>query len=105
MAWHLKSGRDYYYRNVRSGDRIRSVYFGRGTAAQQAAAEDERLRQQRAAQRQQLQELRLAIEPVLESLGAFNLAVVDTLQAALVAEGYFLRRREWKVRNVSSTEG
>jgi hypothetical protein len=34
----------------------------------------------------------------------FGLAVEASMQAVLVAEGYVLRRREWKVRNVRGKE-
>ncbi len=40
MGWELRRGELYYYRKIREGERVRSVYFGRGERALAAAFED-----------------------------------------------------------------
>src|SRR6187401_2872732 len=47
MAWLTKDGRRYYYRSIRVGGRVRSVYVGTGPLALLAAAEDEEARRDR----------------------------------------------------------
>jgi hypothetical protein len=48
MGWELRAGRRVYYRKVREGGKVRSVYFGSGVEAEAAALEDERRRATRA---------------------------------------------------------
>ncbi len=40
MGWEMRRGELYYYRKIREGERVRSVYFGRGERALAAALED-----------------------------------------------------------------
>ncbi len=44
MGWETRNGKQYYYRKVRVGGRVRSVYCGTGERARLAAMEDERRR-------------------------------------------------------------
>lgn len=41
MGWEMRAGKRCYYRKVREGSRVRSVYCGSGERAEQAAREDE----------------------------------------------------------------
>lgn len=50
MGWEMRRKKLVYYRKVREGDRVRSVYCGSGARGERAAREDEeRRRAKRAA--------------------------------------------------------
>jgi hypothetical protein len=40
MGWEIRNGKRVYYRKVREGGRVRSVYCGAGERGRQAARED-----------------------------------------------------------------
>lgn len=44
MGWELRRGKRVYYRKVREGGRVRSVYCGAGERGERAAREDEERR-------------------------------------------------------------
>jgi hypothetical protein len=44
MGWELRRGKLVYYRKVRDGKRVRSVYCGTGERGERAAREDEERR-------------------------------------------------------------
>jgi hypothetical protein len=41
MGWETRAGKRVYYRKVREGERVRSIYCGSGERAEKAAKEDE----------------------------------------------------------------
>ena len=41
MGWELRNGNRYYYQKARSGNRVRSIYVGRGDIAELSATIDE----------------------------------------------------------------
>jgi hypothetical protein len=51
MGWEMRRGRRVYYRKVREGGRVRSVYCGSGERGLAAAREDEEKRAKRARER------------------------------------------------------
>ena len=44
MGWEMRHGRRVYYRKVREGSRVRSVYCGTGARGEAAAREDQERR-------------------------------------------------------------
>ncbi len=58
MAWETRGGQRYYYRKVRNGARVVSVYMGGGISADMAAAQDEETRESARAKRQAEQQER-----------------------------------------------
>ena len=44
MGWELRRGKRVYYRKVREGSRVRSIYCGSGERGETAALEDEERR-------------------------------------------------------------
>jgi hypothetical protein len=53
MGWELRRGKLVYYRKVRDGSRVRSVYCGAGERGEQAAREDEERRKAKLARQVQ----------------------------------------------------
>ncbi len=49
MGWEMRRGKRVYYRKVRDGQRVRSVYCGSGERGERAAREDAERRASRCA--------------------------------------------------------
>lgn len=98
MAWEERNGRSYYYRKVRRGGRVFSVYEGGGLSAQfeeARAAEVRQTRQQeRAALRREIGRQDKVDALIDEAWGIVQRAASEALEAA----GYHLHKREWRLR-------
>lgn len=106
MAWQRKARGDeagYFYRSVRIKGRATQVYFGRGPAAQAAAAAVERLKADRARDRAGMQAERLRWSAADDLLGQLR-AVVDLLaKATLLVSGCHQHHGgEWRRRRHGS---
>ena len=70
MGWELRRGKLVYYRKVRDGSRVRSVYCGAGERGEEAEREEEERRREKLARREQTTNapaappcLRLSVRP------------------------------------------
>jgi hypothetical protein len=88
MGWKLRNGKAYFYKSVREGTHVRSVYEGGGISGSQAAELERLVREieaaDRAIVRQQVREILEADRPVIE----YSRAVALTLKASLTGAGY-----------------
>lgn len=99
MAWKTIQGRRYFYKTVRVGGKVKSVYVGVGPAAELVALEVERGKVKRAANRKSIQDEKTAIDTLQqmaeEALDEFQLL----MRAVFIAGGLYLHHRhEWRSR-------
>lgn len=100
MAWEERSGRRYYYRSIREGERVRKEYIGAGEFVETLARSDEAIRLvrklERDGDRQELERMKALGVPVLE----IGEAAAVLARAHLVSKGFHRRKGEWRrVRN------
>ena len=110
MAWETtKTGRKYYYRGIRTGDRVKRVYVGCGDIGQIAAEHDAKKRAEIASVRQSVEELQQTqwgqIQPVRDADNYIRL----TCDALLLDAGFhkhdrnpWMRRRN-KIKMIKPT--
>jgi hypothetical protein len=106
MGWKTINGRQYYYRSVREGGRVRSEYIGTGRLAKLCSGFDETNRQVRKDRRfverffcDRTKEVFKAID---ELIGEARRAAADALTAA----GFHQHKRQWRrKRDKRSREG
>jgi hypothetical protein len=91
-----KSGKAYYYRKVRVGGKVRSIYVSLDQA-DAAAKEDPERAQQHAAARAAQQEAAATRAQVL----AAQRAVRDEIAQTLSQAGYHNHRSEWRRRRAA----
>ena len=98
-----KSGKQYYYRSRREGDRFVREYVGFGDAARLAAERDAQQRAELAADRQAIAESHEHIAAVLSSVDEFCDSLKSLAAAVLLSHGYHQHDRgRWhKKREVS----
>ncbi len=98
MAWETRGNGSYYYRKVRDGGRVRSVYVGAGLWAEAEAIADEVNRETAAAGRAAWSTRVQAEQADDEAIAAAG-DVAQTLTAAvLIAAGCYTHRRQWRRR-------
>src|SRR5262245_14327978 len=99
MSWQARGQQRYYYRSVRLNGRVRCRYFGRGSAAEFVAVEDQlhRLERQEARERRQAALARQrAVDADLNRLCEMTSLLA---RAALLAAGYHQHARgAWRRR-------
>lgn len=83
-----KTGRTYYYRGRRDGDRVIRVYIGAGDVAHAAAEHDERRRAQIAAVRRSIDDMHQAIEKQLRPVRDANNYIGHACDAILLDAGF-----------------
>lgn len=99
MAWEARGKRRFYYRKVRSradGQSVRSVYLGRDSVGEAAAALDDVRRSRREDDRRALQ---AALDRIAEAealCGATAELTELVADAALLAAGFHKRRHQWR---------
>jgi hypothetical protein len=98
MGWEVRSGRPYYYRKERRGDRVVSHYAGGGPAGEIAARQDRegRAANDQAAEGRRRERERLADEN--KAMAAWFQDVEVLALAALLAAGLYQHRGEWRRR-------
>lgn len=105
MAWEERNGRRYYYRKVRKGGRVFSVYEGGGLGGELSAqrVEAERTQKtQRARTFQQETARQDAIDAQLDQAWASVRAAVDE---ALETAGYHRHKRQWRLKRNGTKAG
>ena len=103
MGWKTIQGRRYLYRKIRSGGKVKTVYVGRGPAAELVALEMERRKEEGAAKRSAVQEQKVAADRLRQlaeqAADQFQLLV----RATLVAAGWYQHNRcEWRPRRFAN---
>ena len=92
MAWENRHGRLFYYRKVRQGKRVRSIYMGNGAAAEQCSEkvlEKHRRQQQERVSR----ESDNAIERQIDALDAKVMAITTN---TLITAGFHQHKGTWR---------
>jgi hypothetical protein len=101
VAWEVRKGgpgTGYYYRSVRDGDRVLKVYYGRGSAGHDAAAEQEMRRLGRVEAKRLLDAERRGSDEA-DRLAAELRAWGDVLfRVWMVLAGYHRHRGQWRAK-------
>jgi hypothetical protein len=94
MAWASYKNSTRYYRKVREGKKVRSVYMGNGEEAHAAARAVEEAAKERAT----LREIRMRDKALDERINAL-IREGNTLTArTLAAAGFYQYQRQWKIK-------
>jgi|SRR5215203_2416907 len=96
MGWEERRGRQYYYRSVREGKRVRKEYVGGGALGRLAAQLDELECQQREEETAYWRENRKHFEQSAVFIGELEEATQILSQAILITAGFHKRRGEWR---------
>ncbi len=105
MPWEERNGLRYFYRKVRRGGRVFSVYEGGGLAGQLAEVRQE---SERAEQAQTRAELRreVAEQDRIDGLIGKAEQVADSVaRAVLEAAGYHSHKRQWRLKRDAKKTG
>ena len=103
MAWltrHRASGSTYryYYRSVKQGGRVRSVYIGKGPRGEACAREDARRREQRQREHDVICAEQAAMAEIETSLANVRGWTDLLMQATLILAGFHLYHGQWRRR-------
>ena len=98
MSWERRGGRNYFYRSVREGDRVRKVYVGTGPAANQAAEADRQRCQLRLEQKQRMSALVFELESVARFTDHGREEFLQRATELLDEAGYRYHRGSWRKR-------
>jgi hypothetical protein len=98
MPWEERGGRRYYYRKVRKGSRVFSVYIGGGVAGTLAARLDEAERKEHERDREELRR-ELARQDRVDALVERSWRIAEAAaKSALEEAGYHLHNRQWRLK-------
>ncbi len=96
MAWETRRGRQYYYRKVREGRRVRSIYVGADEHACFIAELDARCKQSCTEEHADARRARESLE-VADTQIESILSIIGTLtEGMLLAAGFHTHKREWR---------
>jgi len=96
MAWEKRGSSMYYYRKQRNGDRVRSVYLGRGPGADMCAEADVEALLERAAFVAARRE-RVEAEAVTDrQMNEIRASIFRITNAALQAAGFRQHKGQWR---------
>ena len=99
MAWEVRGTRRYYYRKVRLGGRVRSIYVGTEEAAGAVVRRKEEQRERDKLLRDEFEPRRAAIAACMAAVAAANQAIEDLLWASMLSRGYHKNKdHEWRKR-------
>jgi hypothetical protein len=105
MAWEERGGRRYYYRKVRKGGRVFSVYEGGGLSGTLAERQESQGRESREQERARLRK-EAEREDSIDALVDSAWAIARRAEAAsLEAAGYHLHNRQWRLRREQKAAG
>lgn len=96
MAWEERSGRSYYYRKEREGDRVRSVYVGGGETAALIAQLDGMRREEVEHERELEKRARAEAEAPDAEHAALDEMFKLITKGALLAAGFHTHKRQWR---------
>lgn len=98
MGWEERGGRRYYYRKVRKGGRVFSVYEGGGIGGAIAEAQDAREQEKRTQTREELRREIAAQDRIDGLIGESERIAERASRAALEAAGFHQHKRQWRLR-------
>lgn len=105
MPWEERGGRRYYYRKVRKGSRVFSVYEGAGLVGTLAEQRD---KGERLTRRREALALRTDLanaDAVDAKIDAAWLIVRRAADEALEAAGYHQHKRQWRLKRDAAQTG
>lgn len=100
MAWENRKSRGYYYRKVRTGERVRSVYLGNSPTAHALATADATQRTHQAQAWAAEKALRRSEHCLAHLVDDFAAHVGHLLTAHLLLAGCHTHRRQWRAPRV-----
>jgi transcriptional regulator with PAS, ATPase and Fis domain len=98
MGWEERGGRRYYYRKVRKGGRVFSVYEGGGIDGEIAAAQDVVEQEKKTQTRAELQREMAAQDRIDNLIGESERIAQDAARRALEAAGFHQHKRHWRLK-------
>ena len=98
MAWEERAGRRYYYRKVRKGGRVFSVYEGGGLGGKLAEARDAERRKESAREMRTLRAVLARQDAIDAKIDEAWRIVERAAHEALEAAGYHQHKRQWRLR-------
>jgi transcriptional regulator with PAS, ATPase and Fis domain len=98
MGWEERCGRRYYYRKVRKGGRVFSVYEGGGISGEIAAAQDAGEQGKQTRTRAELQREQAAQDRIDNLIGESERIAQDAARYALEAAGFHRHKRQWRLK-------
>ena len=96
MGWEERSGRQYYYRKRREGQRVISEYIGTGEFAELAATLDALIRMEREAELEVWRQEREAEQKIVAEMEKLAEAVRVLTAAALLGTGHRTHKGQWR---------
>jgi hypothetical protein len=92
MAWEKRNKNKYYYRKVRDGDKVSSVYLGKDILAYKISSEAQKHKLQ-----SQKQEAQISLEQAHdEELEQSHRLLIAIAEATLLLNGYHLHKGQWR---------
>src|SRR5438874_1826537 len=101
MGWEKRKrgrGRGYYYHSLRTPEGIRKVYYGRGTAGHEKAAEVERRKQARVAARKMIEAEAAATAEADRLTGELSDWAEVLVAAWMITSGHHRHKGQWRFR-------
>ena|ERR1700742_4411424 len=103
MPWEERAGRRYYYRKVRRGGRVFSVYEGAELAGVLAEQQDASGRETKARAREKLRR-EIAHQDLIDAKINRAWQIASALASeALEAAGYHQYKRQWRLKRDAKT--
>jgi hypothetical protein len=96
MAWEKRGNREYFYRKERLGNKIKTVYVGRGELAALVEQGEKGRRLERKIEKAEENLQRTEFEEIdgrLDELSEFNQTLVTAL---FLANGFHQHKRQWR---------
>jgi hypothetical protein len=98
VAWEKRGTRKYFYRSVRTGGRVRKLYYGAGLVGELAASVDALRRAERRAVEQALREERTRLDAAAALTRDLSRGCELLAAATLLTAGFHRPcRHDWRV--------
>ena len=99
MAWETRHGRRFFYRKVRIGHQVRSIYVGSEEAAGEIIRKEVERRQREEERRADFQRRKTTILTTFATVEAACRQIELVMWAWLLSEGFhFTANAEWRFR-------
>lgn len=95
MTWEKRSKGSYYYRKVRVGGKVRSIYVGKNILSYILSADADRRLTQKVSQQAEID----TEEGFEQALEENHKAIIALADAALLLNNYHLHRGKWRKFN------
>ena len=100
MAWASYKNSTRYYRKVRVGKKVHSIYMGNGEEAHAAAKAVEEAAKERAT----LREIRMRDKAIDERINALIKDCNSLTANALESSGFYQYQRQWKIKTPTANQ-